>query len=177
MLCDGNLTSNSCLPTPLVWHLPVPRVVGTGLSADLNTDGTLKNPDLLVANGVISRNAQLSVWVKGSFKKNCTVEVKLNGSRVSTPTLMANSAPDYPDFVFEKCIPIDIKYVRFPQRAQVGGSPTPAVNTLEVISLDPAAMDGSEKPTIGPDWRYIVQRDGADHLGTRVELRSVGMGA
>src|SRR5579859_5120458 len=143
MLCNGNLTVNSCTQTPQAWHIPITRVVGTGLPADLNTDGTLKNVSLLVSNGVVSQKAHLLVVVAGSYKTNYSVQVRVNNTVIATHQ-MKGSPAGFPSDVWFDCLDFDTQLLKFPQRAAIGSTPSAVVNTVDIVSLDPDGISGCE---------------------------------
>jgi hypothetical protein len=92
---SGELCSTDDLPClPIVRTIYIARVVGPGLNSsgatdNINSDGTLVNPDAYVANGVVSKFAYLPVSYSYALVHTTELVVLFNGQPVQSddPTI------------------------------------------------------------------------------------------
>jgi hypothetical protein len=127
------------------------RVVGPGTNDEFNDDGTLKNWDTYVKNGVLSKLACITVGkpllIDGSappIPLNLSVYVNGHESNAGARTINVlpecgnclGDSPNLPVNTKEGDLKILTKYLKFPHRAAPGGQPTAAVNNI-VIAVQP----------------------------------------
>jgi pimeloyl-ACP methyl ester carboxylesterase len=118
---------------PLVFQIKITRFVG-----DINADGTLKDTESLIANGVVSKSATLYMPV---FDIDSSAsppppfqperdKVLVNGKEIG---FLEGNDNAWTPSTFD----IPISTLKFPARAPSGSTPTPAVNTI-TINIDAA---------------------------------------
>lgn len=134
---------------PLVFVIKTTRFVG-----ETNADGTLKNAAQLVANGVISATAKLSL-PGFDVDYDATPPPPFNPER---DQLLFNGQPV--DFLrgvnnawIMNSFEIPIERVKFPARGANGQLPTPAENTI-VVNIDVANVD--EIWCTAVDWASLT---------------------
>ena len=134
---------------PLVFAIKTTRFVG-----ETNADGTLKNAAQLVANGVISATAKLSL-PGFDVDYDATPPPPFNPER---DQLLFNGQPV--DFLrgvnnawIMNSFEIPIERVKFPARGANGQLPTPAENTI-VVNIDVANAD--EVWCTAVDWASLT---------------------
>jgi hypothetical protein len=129
---------------PITMKVAVKRVVG-----DLNSDGTLKYPSELVANGVVSRFAKLRIPAYDvDYNQGERDHVLFNGVEIGPlgfPAYLTGNNKEWS--VSEYQIPIEL--VHFGKR-NPGSTPTPGQNEVKVFVDEGSPPDGIER------WRVAV---------------------
>ena len=134
---------------PLSFVIKTTRFVG-----ETNADGTLKDAAQLVANGIVSATAKLSL-PGFDVDYDAVVRPPFNPERDS---LLFNGQPvDFLRGVNNAWVmnnfDIPIERVKFPARGAVGSAPTPAENTI-TINIDTANTD--ELWCTAVDWASLT---------------------
>ena len=117
---------------PLVVHLPITRYVG-----EVNGDGTLRDPESMIAAGLISAKAHLrmpvyDVDIDASSRPDLPPEfdyVLFNGTKIEQVLTGSNNTWKPND------LQVPIELVKFPPPGANGSPPPPADNVIE-ISID-----------------------------------------
>lgn len=141
---------------PLKFTISIIRVVG-----DVNPDGTLIDPQTLINNGVISKSVALrmpafDVDFDAVLPQPFQPErdrVRLNGKDIGpqgsvTYLTGANNVWKLNEFI----IPIEL--IRFGKR-NIGGSPTPGLNEVEILINQANVSIGRELWCTAIDWAEI----------------------
>lgn len=118
---------------PLVFQIKIGRYVG-----DINADGTLKDPDTLIANGVVSNTATLRMPAYDvDFSASMSPPYYPERDRVLFNGTDVDFLNGLDSTWVQNSLNIPISLLKFPARAPLGSTPTPAINTI-TINIDTA---------------------------------------
>lgn len=150
-LATGPGLRTSCTFAPLLrFTIAVDRVVG-----DVNTDGSLVDPQTLIANGVVSQTTMLrvpafDVDVNGGLPSPVLAEVDhvfVNGEFVGSLTGASGAWQDN-RFI------ISTDLIRFGTR-NPGAAPTPGLNEIEILIDVANAANGKSYYCTAVDWAAL----------------------
>jgi len=146
----------------------ITRVVGPGTPGEFNPDGTLANWSTYVANGILSQKAYIQVYILESADGGDPLPADhhplvpyVNGHQDATFTL--NWTPVNPGvpgaqvptdvcgaeiYVLNAQVPISTEFLKFPQRAANGSTPTGALNEIAFATDSSNGFAGVEVGTL-----------------------------
>jgi hypothetical protein len=151
---SGQLSTLSDPPTAgqgASWYIT--RVVGPGTPGEFNpVDGTLANWSTYTANGILSEKAYIQVYVLlgadgGNPGPGHVLVPYVNGNQdAAFPLVWTPVTPGVPGaqeptdvcgaeiLILNAQVPISTRYLKFPQRAPNGSTPTPVLNQIAFAS-------------------------------------------
>jgi triacylglycerol esterase/lipase EstA (alpha/beta hydrolase family) len=135
----------------------ITRVVGPGTDDEFDSNGFLANWDAYVQNGVLSREACITVGkpelIDGGVPPGVAVilAVYVNGHKSNVDTGIVNLLPEcgnlfgcfgsVPLNTEEGGLKILTKYLKFPHRASPGSEPTAAINNIVIVMQPGTPLD------------------------------------